>query len=164
MNLKLINVLKENTEVKEQGNVFNQGVKSFAKILKIGDSSMAKIIGRSEKQLQGSVGNASRQYLKSMDGNVNLANKGGNLPAAVKQASKELVFKRLVKESNNGTKELTAEAIEAIITATKRESDNIFKNVLLDAKTTAKGAATGTKGAATGTKGTSVNPTTIKKV
>ena len=152
MNLKLINVLKENTEVKEQGNVFNQGVKSFAKILKIGDSSMAKIIGRSEKQLQGSVGNASRQYLKSMDGNVNLANKGGNLPAAVKQASKELVFKRLVKESNNGTKELTAEAIEAIITATKRESDNIFKNVLLDAKTTAKGAATGTKGAATGTK------------
>ena len=154
MKLKLIDVLIENTEVKEN-TILNKVAKGFAASLKIGDTSIAKIITKSEQQLKNGVGNASRKYLKEFDGNVNLANKGGTLPASVKQASKELAFKRLMKESNNGTKELTADAIEAIIATTKRESDNIFKNVLIDAKTTTKGATTGTKGGATGTKGAS---------
>ena len=154
MKLKLIDVLIENTEVKEN-TILNKVAKGFAASLKIGDTSIAKIITKSEQQLKNGVGNASRKYLKEFDGNVNLANKGGNLPKVVKQASKELAFKRLMKESNNGTKELTADAIEAIIATTKRESDNIFKNVLIDAKTTTKGATTGTKGGATGTKGAS---------
>ena len=129
MKLKLIDVLIENTEVKEN-TILNKVAKGFAASLKIGDSSIAKIIVKSEQQLKNGVGNASRKYLKEFDGNVNLANKGGNLPKVVKQASKELAFKRLMKESNNGTKELTADAIEAIIATTKRESVVYLNQIL----------------------------------
>ena len=160
-NFSLIKILFEDTEVLENSGV-NKLAMGFGTVLKMSDDLILAALKSSQGELVKSLNKQAAKDVKAL-GTQAAVKMGDQIPQSLKNASKQLAFKRMMDLSDtfkksrvvNGVKlqpgQLTAKEIDDIISATSKESKLSFKDAIIKSDATASKAA-GQSGASTGGK------------